>query len=131
MPGVHVLVADDYGDSREILNIILDAEGYRTTLAADGAEALEKAQQDPPDIILRDVFMPILDGLAATQALKANEQLSRIPVIAYTAKPTDIEGHRDLFFDVLGKPCDPDRLLAVLRRASATLLEGAVASEMG
>lgn len=117
---IQVLVVDDNDDARDILSIILVDEGYRVTLATDGLDALRKVRADRPHLILMDIFMPHMDGITATKALKEDQDLARIPVIACTAKPQDVEERRHLFFDVLTKPCEPARLFAALELAWAS-----------
>jgi CheY-like chemotaxis protein len=80
-----VLIADDHEDSREALKALLEAFGYRVVVAANGAEAVEKARGAQPQLILMDVMMPVVDGLSATQQIRADPTLPRMPIIAVTA----------------------------------------------
>ncbi len=80
-----ILVAEDDGNIRTLLEAILTANGYGVDLAADGAEALEKARVSPPDLIISDVMMPEMDGFMFCRSVKADERLKKIPFILYTA----------------------------------------------
>lgn len=80
-----ILVVDDNRDSRSLLKSIVESEGLRAVEAADGLKALELARCERPSLIFMDLFMPIMDGLEATRRIRADETLSRIPVIAVTA----------------------------------------------
>lgn len=115
----YVLIVDDNDDSREILAMILAHAGYSTSQARDGAEALASARARAPSVIIMDIFMPIMDGLTATRALRQDEHLKHIPVIAQTAQPNAVKTSRDLFFDVVQKPSSPQVLLGVLSSALA------------
>jgi len=115
----YVLIVDDNDDSREIMALILAHAGYMTSQARDGAEALASARTRPPAAILMDIFMPIMDGLTATQQLSRDIALKHIPVIAQTAQPAALDNDRGLFFAILQKPSSPQDLLKALTRALA------------
>ena len=80
-----VLIVDDVDDGREICAEYLQYRGFRVATAADGLEALEKAFELIPDVILMDLSLPKLDGWEATRRLKQDERTRAIPVIALTA----------------------------------------------
>jgi CheY-like chemotaxis protein len=80
-----VLIVEDYADVRMIMRILIGLRGYEVIEAADGYEAMEKAKQHRPDLILMDLAMPILDGFIATQILRESEDTRQIPIIALTA----------------------------------------------
>ena len=84
-----VLVAEDEFRIREVLvDTLLDA-GYDVVDAANGMEAVQKAQQYVPDVVLLDVMMPELDGFQVMEQMKANLETESIPVILLTAMPAD------------------------------------------
>lgn len=83
--GATILIAEDHPDSREALGALLEAFGFRVLLAVDGAEAVELARRDRPDLILMDVMMPTLDGLEATRRLRGFPETREIPIITLTA----------------------------------------------
>lgn len=112
-----VLVADDYADSREWLSIVLQGAGFMVRTAKNGLEAVIAAHQLQPAVILMDLGMPVLDGVAATRLIKAIDELQGAHVIAYTAQPTEDSGfERGLFTAILRKPSPPDHILDVVRR---------------
>ena len=80
-----ILVVDDEERNRRLLVAMLEAEGYSASEAADGAQALELARQNPPDIVLLDVMMPGMDGYEVARALKAAEATRSVPVVMVTA----------------------------------------------
>lgn len=83
-----ILVVDDDASIREILSTQLARLGYDVELAADGKEALDAFKAAPPDLVLMDVMMPVLDGLTACQKIRAHERKSgrRVPVLFLTAR---------------------------------------------
>jgi CheY-like chemotaxis protein len=80
-----ILIAEDEPMLITILTDFLEAKGYRVNVARNGVEALEKAREKPPDIILMDVQMPELDGLEVTRRLRKDADLAVTPIIALTA----------------------------------------------
>ena len=80
-----VLVVDDFDDSRFSLSMLLKIEGYEVIEATDGAQAIEKALSDKPDLILMDLSLPVIDGLSATRQIRQSAAMKRVPIIALTA----------------------------------------------
>ena len=80
-----ILLVEDNEMNRDMLSRRLERKGFSVTLALDGAEGLNKARSDAPDLILMDMSLPVIDGWEATRQLKADEATRRIPVIALTA----------------------------------------------
>ncbi|MDP2342481.1 MAG: response regulator [Deltaproteobacteria bacterium] len=80
-----ILVVDDVVDNIEMLADFLADRGFSVTLAFDGKDAIERAIANAPDVIVMDLAMPKLDGLAATRVLKNDPRTSAIPVLLYTA----------------------------------------------
>lgn len=113
-----ILVADDFTDALELYQEFLGLEGYDVVVAANGEEALRLARELDPDFILMDLSMPIMDGYAAAEALRLDEQTRDIPILALTghvmAKHT--ARARDAGCDtVVSKPCMPADLSAKIR----------------
>ncbi|HPA52105.1 MAG TPA: response regulator [Thermoanaerobaculia bacterium] len=80
-----ILVVDDDEMNRDMLSRRLLRKGYEVALAVNGAEAIEKARAERPELILMDLSMPVLDGYEATRRLKADTSTSRIPIIGLSA----------------------------------------------
>ncbi|HEX3803707.1 MAG TPA: SpoIIE family protein phosphatase [Solirubrobacteraceae bacterium] len=109
-----VLVVDDNSDMREYVSGLL-AERYRIETAADGAEALELALSDPPDLVLSDVMMPRLDGYGLLAALREDPRTMAVPFVMLSARAGEdgvIEGLEAGADDYLAKPFSARELLA-------------------
>jgi CheY-like chemotaxis protein len=115
-----VMLVDDEDDIRTIGNLSLSrVGGWQTVLAASGAEALEKAAAEKPDLILLDVMMPGMDGPTTFGKLRAQEATARTPIIFMTAKIQKQEVARYLelgALGVIGKPFDPMTLPQEIRK---------------
>jgi CheY-like chemotaxis protein len=112
-----ILIVDDHRDTRELYSQALNLFGYDTVEAADGFDAWDKANQNPPDVIVTDVGLPRMDGIELVRLLKGNEATARIPVIALTGfgESAVTERGRTLgLAKVLVKPCAPDLLLTTI-----------------
>jgi len=117
-----VLVVDDVEHGREIFAEYLEFRGFRVATAADGLEALDKAFELLPDIILMDLSLPGLDGWEATRRLKGDERTKSIPVIALTAHALASAHDKAMAAgcdSVVTKPCPPRDLEAEVRRQLA------------
>ena len=126
-----VLVADDNENNRYMLDKLLTGNGFRTILAKDGAEALAAARREPPDVIITDILMPVMDGFELCRQWKADEQLKRIPFMVYTATYTDPKDEKLILSlgadKFMIKPQQPEALLGMVREALAGI-EGTVAA---
>lgn len=116
-----VLIADDDAKIRELLELYLTKEGFVVEQAADGAEAILKAQQLKPDLIVLDIMMPVMDGMEVCRQVR---KFSQVPVIMLTARVEDEDRILGLELgadDYVSKPFNPRELIArvkaVLRRA--------------
>ena len=114
-----VLVVDDVDHGREIFAEYLEYRGFRVATAADGFEALEKAFELRPDVILMDLSLPGIDGWEATRRLKLDERTRAIPIIALTAHAlaSAHDKAREVgCSSVVTKPCLPKDLEMEVRR---------------
>jgi CheY-like chemotaxis protein len=84
-----ILVVDDSQQNIYQLQVLLRSDGYQVVTAGDGAEALSTARQDPPDLIVTDGLMPVMDGFTLCRECQQDERLKAIPLIFYTATFTD------------------------------------------
>lgn len=80
-----ILVAEDDLSSRELLVEILHDWGYEVVEAVNGLEALQQIEARPPDLVLLDIQMPVLDGFAVLKRIRQNPRLARLPIVAVTA----------------------------------------------
>jgi len=113
-----VLLVDDYPDAREMYTEYLEYSGYDVVQAANGMEALQRAIDTTPDIILMDLSLPVMDGWEATRRLKADQRTADIPVIALTghALAGISEGAKKAGCDgFVTKPCLPEDLVKEIR----------------
>jgi len=115
-----ILIVDDHEDNIELLRARLEAWKYRTECAMDGAEALRMIEASPPDLILLDVMMPIMDGKTFRVQQQIDPSLNQIPVVVLSAhadaKAAAAEMKADGF---LKKPIDLGTLLATVDRFCA------------
>ncbi|HEX6749865.1 MAG TPA: response regulator [Longimicrobium sp.] len=114
-----VLLADDNADNRDIYGVILEYHGYRVVHAVNGNEAVRLTREEKPDLVLMDVVMPHLDGLAATRLLKSDPLTASIPVVLLTAHrfDSDHEARASGCEAVLFKPVEPNRVVEAVRGA--------------
>jgi two-component system, NtrC family, response regulator PilR len=114
-----ILVVDDERHQRDILKLILEAEGFETIVASNARQALEEARKgDPIDVVLTDLKMPDKSGIALLADLqKTQPGLAVVLMTAHGSIDSAVEAMRKGAFDYLTKPLEKDQLLLVLRRA--------------
>ncbi|HLU67022.1 MAG TPA: response regulator [Kofleriaceae bacterium] len=113
-----ILVADDFSDARELYQEFLELEGFDVVLASNGREAVDRARETQPDLVLMDLSMPVLDGYGATEQLKEDAATRDIPVVALSGHVMPRHGAeaRDAGCEtVLPKPCLPTEVAAKIR----------------
>jgi two-component system, cell cycle response regulator DivK len=111
---VRVLLVDDYPDAREMYSEFLRFSGFEVIEASNGIEAIQRAIETSPDIVLMDMSLPVMDGWEATRRIKADHRTSGIPVVAITghAVTSMFEGARRAGCDAfIAKPCLPEDLV--------------------
>lgn len=109
-----ILVVDDFEDNRAMYAEYLVFSGYRVAQAANGKEAVDKATELAPDVVVMDLSLPVMDGWEATRLLKSNARTRDIPVIALTghALAGHSQGAKEAGCDdFLVKPCLPETLV--------------------
>ena len=117
MPKI-VLIAEDYADVRAVMKILIESHGYEVIEAADGSEAVEKAREQRPDLILMDLSMPVMDGLTATSIISNLDGFNDVPIIALTAYGSSYF-HRALqagCAELIDKPLDYRKLAPLLKK---------------
>jgi len=114
-----ILVVDDQNNNRYMMQVLLKGNGYEVMLACDGAEALEIAHKTPPDLIISDVLMPVMDGFSFCRECKKDKLLQEIPFVFYTGtyrSSADEELGLDLGAEkYIVKPSDPDKIIEILK----------------
>jgi CheY-like chemotaxis protein len=96
-----VLLVEDTEDNRQMMRRLLEMSGYRVVEATNGREAVEVASVERPQIILMDLSLPLIDGLAATRRIRSLPGLCNVPIVAVSAHDT-----ADFHSDALDAGCD-------------------------
>jgi two-component system cell cycle response regulator DivK len=124
-----LLVVEDFEDSRFMMRRLLEMAGYSVVEASDGEQAVELAVRERPALILMDLSLPKLDGLAATRQIRRHKVVGKIPIVAvsahdspesrtealeagcdeYVTKPIDFDRLDELLKRFLSKECNPVR----------------------
>jgi adenylate cyclase len=117
-----ILAVDDFAENLEIVRMRLEALGYEVQTAADGEEAIAKARELSPDLILLDIMMPRVSGWEVTAALLADRSTDEIPIVFISAR-TEVADRLRAFelgaHGYVSKPFDPD----VLTETVSTVLQ--------
>jgi twitching motility two-component system response regulator PilH len=119
----HVLIVDDSPTERHVLQGMLERNGFKVSLAANGEEGVAQAKAIKPDLILMDVVMPGLNGFQATRELSRAPDTASIPVVIVTTKDQETDriwGMRQGARDYLTKPVQESQLVTTIR----SVLEG-------
>lgn len=116
-----ILIADDRDASRELLRTVLLAEGYQVIEAADGRDALMKAEAVLPHLVLLDLQMPVMDGFAVAAALRQDPRFSQTPIIALTASAMQGDREKALAIGFNAYITKPVRLAALRSEIAAWL----------
>lgn len=125
-----VLIVDDDEQNLYLLKTLFEANGFSVALAHNGAEALDKARQSPPNIAVSDILMPMMDGFSLLREWHTDERLRSIPVIIYTATYTDpVDQELALKLGAarfIIKPKEPDQFIAEVRQVMAAYAAGTI-----
>jgi CheY-like chemotaxis protein len=112
-----IMVVEDFEDNRFMMRRLLEMSGYQVLEAINGEEAVEIAKREHPHLILMDLSLPLLDGLAATRRIRQEAALRDVPIVAVSAHDT-ADFHADALAagcnDYVTKPIDFDQLEALL-----------------
>jgi DNA-binding response OmpR family regulator len=114
-----ILIADDAEDVKLVVQLFLESKGFDILTAYDGLDALDKARNDRPDLILLDVMMPVLDGFDVCKKLKADPKTASIPVVMLSASAQAESKQRGMEAgaeDYLVKPFQPEALDALIHQ---------------
>jgi two-component system, cell cycle response regulator DivK len=117
-----VLLVEDTEDNRQMMGRLLELSGFRVVEATNGQEAVEAAARENPRIILMDLSLPFIDGLAATRRIRNLPGLQKVPIVAVSAHDTADFHHEALAAGCdayITKPVDFSELEAVMRRMIA------------
>jgi len=124
---IDILSIEDEADIRELLTITLEAEGFRVLSAATGEQGLQMARAENPALILMDLMLPNISGLEICRQIRADPEISAVPILMLTAKGTETDKVVGLEMgadDYVIKPFSPReltaRVKALLRRSRAT-----------
>lgn len=113
-----ILLVEDTDDVREMWRLWLTMWGFQVQEARNGAEAVRLAEAHPPDLVLMDLSMPVLDGMEATRQLRRNARTATVPIIALTAHlcgGAAEEARKSGCDQFVAKPVCPDDLLEHIR----------------
>ena len=114
-----VLVVEDFEDNRFMMRRLLEMAGYEVLEATDGEEAMVVAERERPALILMDLSLPRVDGLAATRQIRQHPELSAVPIVAVSAHDSS-DFHAEALAagcnDYVAKPIDFDQLDDLLSR---------------
>lgn len=116
------LLVEDFEDSRFMMRRLLEIAGYIVLEASDGEQAVELAIQKRPELILMDLSLPKLDGLAATRKIRQHKDMRQVPIVAVSAHDSPesrIEALDAGCDDYVTKPIDFDILNALLKRLTS------------
>jgi len=118
-PPLTIMVVEDFEDNRFMMRRLLEMSGYQVLEAINGEEAVRLAQRERPHLILMDLSLPQLDGLAATRRIRQHPELRAVPIVAVSAHDT-ADFHADALAagcnDYVTKPIDFDQLEELLNR---------------
>ncbi len=125
-----VIIVDDDRDTREMLTLALELEGFDVAQAANGLRLISAMHVDRPDVILLDVMMSWIDGFELCRAIKRNPTFAAIPVIFISARKSAEDERTGLAAGAVAyfsKPIDMDRLVGRIREVLAGAVESPAA----
>lgn len=125
------MIVDDDGNNLHVLKNLLEDEGFQVRTAENGKEALDKASEEPPNLIISDISMPVMDGYSFCQQCKSDKHLKNIPFVFYSATYEGQKGKKyalSLGADrLILKPQKPETLIRIL----LDVLNNSIARQLG
>jgi CheY-like chemotaxis protein len=119
-----ILITDDQPDLRDTLKMLLELRGHSVDVAVNGEDAVSMAVQSPPDVILMDLHMPVMDGITATRLLRARPETQTVPIIGVSGFLGQERWERDAFdagcTECLPKPLELKKFEELLERLRIT-----------
>lgn len=138
MAKARILIVEDDRSLAEVLSYNLRNEGYEVTLAHDGQDGLTRAQLSPPDLVILDVMLPVIDGMDVCRRLRADSATRDVLILMLTAKAEELDELVGLSLgadDFVTKPFSVkvllERIKALLRRRQPEIVDGSVISCQG
>jgi two-component system, cell cycle response regulator DivK len=116
MQGKHILLVDDYKDTRDMYQHFLLQAGFRVTVASNGQEGVEKTFELRPDLVIMDLSLPLVNGWEATRMIKSDQRSNQIPVVILSGHDLSACAAEIGCAGWLVKPCFPDILVAEISR---------------
>lgn len=118
-----ILVVDDEAANRELLRVVLTSDGHDVRLASNGEEALRLLDAVAPDLVVVDLFMPVLGGAEFVRAIRKDPRYEKLRVALYTGTAVDAMMadfmHANSIEWIVPKPAEPDAILEAARAALA------------
>jgi CheY-like chemotaxis protein len=114
-----ILIVDDEFGLAQMLREMLREHDYDVSLAINGRLALEALRDQPVDLVITDLMMPLMDGLELAAALRGSDTHRHVPIVLMTSLPSALPQQGHMFDAVLRKPFTPELLMATLRRCLA------------
>ena len=114
-----ILIVEDNAKNMKLARDVLQAKGYATLEAVNGEDGVRLALQHKPDLVLMDIKLPDINGIAAFRRIRANADTAAIPIVAFTASVTANDLHRidEAGFDgFIGKPINLKEFVETVRR---------------
>ena len=114
-----IMIVEDYDDTRLLLRQVLEGLGYSVLEATNGQEAVDIADREHLDLILMDLDLPILDGIAATQRIRQQSRMEGVPIVAVTAYPMSysrVKAFAKGCNEYMSKPIDVSELATLVNR---------------
>lgn len=114
-----ILIVDDDHQTLDALDFSLTLEDHQTIRATDGAQAVELARRERPDLVVLDCMMPVMDGIVAARLLREDAVTESIPIVMLTARVTDADvwrGYQSGVASYVPKPLDLDVLMQEIDR---------------